>query len=98
MPRRLILTVFTLIILLTLPGLASAKRIVAMGDLHGDLGATRKALRLAGAIDEVDRWIGGDLIVVQTGDHQDFLDPMGHQLIEAPESLAAVTGASAFGK
>ena len=43
-------------------------RIVAIGDLHGDLSAAHAALRLAGAIDSVDRWIGGDLVVVQTGD------------------------------
>ncbi len=44
------------------------KRLVAIGDLHGDLGGTRAALRTAGAIDERDRWIGGELVVVQTGD------------------------------
>jgi hypothetical protein len=44
------------------------KRIVAIGDLHGDLAATRAALRTAGAIDAKDRWIGGALVVVQTGD------------------------------
>ena len=43
-------------------------RIVAVGDLHGDFAAARRALRLAGAIDANDRWIGGELIVVQTGD------------------------------
>ena len=47
------------------------QRIVAFGDVHGDLEAARGALRLAGAIDEQDRWIGGDLIVVQTGDQLD---------------------------
>ncbi len=47
------------------------QRIVAFGDVHGDLEATRGALRLAGAIDEQDRWIGGELIVVQTGDQLD---------------------------
>ena len=46
-------------------------RIVAFGDVHGDLEAARSALRLAGAIDEQDRWIGGELIVVQTGDQLD---------------------------
>ncbi len=46
-------------------------RIVAFGDVHGDLEAARSALRLAGAIDEEDRWIGGALIVVQTGDQLD---------------------------
>ena len=47
------------------------QRIVAFGDVHGDLEAARGALRLAGAIDEQDHWIGGDLIVVQTGDQLD---------------------------
>ena len=51
--------------------LPAAKRVVAIGDLHGDLVATRHALQLARAIDAEDRWIGGDLVVVQTGD---FLD------------------------
>ncbi len=44
------------------------KRIVAIGDLHGDLAAARAALRAAGAISDGDRWIGGELVVVQTGD------------------------------
>ena len=44
------------------------KRLVAIGDLHGDLGGARAALRAARAIDERDRWIGGELVVVQTGD------------------------------
>ena len=39
----------------------SAPRVVAIGDVHGDLGAARRALRLAGAIDEEDKWIGGEL-------------------------------------
>lgn len=46
-------------------------RIVAIGDLHGDLEATRAVLKLAGAIDDKDRWIGKDLMVVQTGDQID---------------------------
>lgn len=44
------------------------ERVVAIGDLHGDLDASRRALRLAGAIDQADHWIGGTLTVVQTGD------------------------------
>ncbi len=43
-------------------------RLVALGDVHGDLAATRRALRLAGAIDENDAWVGGTLQLVQTGD------------------------------
>jgi hypothetical protein len=44
------------------------RRLVAIGDLHGDLGGARAALRTAGAIDDRDHWIGGELVVVQTGD------------------------------
>jgi len=51
--------------------LPEAPRVVAIGDLHGDLSATRAALQLAGAIDGDDRWIGGALTVVQTGDALD---------------------------
>ena len=51
-----------------LPGSA---RLVAIGDIHGDLTALRGALRLAGAIDTDDKWIGKDLTVVQTGDQVD---------------------------
>ncbi len=47
------------------------KRLVAIGDLHGDLGAMRSALKAAGAIDDKDAWIGGDLVIVQTGDMLD---------------------------
>lgn len=50
---------------------AAPERIVAIGDLHGDLEAARKAFRLAGATDAKDEWIGGKLVVVQTGDEVD---------------------------
>ena len=43
-------------------------RLVAIGDIHGDLEAARAALRLGGAIDDKDHWVGGPLVVVQTGD------------------------------
>jgi hypothetical protein len=49
----------------------AAPRVVAIGDVHGDLDAARAALRLAGAIDDRDRWTGGQLVVVQTGDQLD---------------------------
>jgi hypothetical protein len=48
--------------------LPAPRRLIAIGDLHGDLAATRAALRTAGAIDDRDRWSGGALVVVQTGD------------------------------
>jgi Calcineurin-like phosphoesterase len=46
----------------------AAARVVAIGDLHGDLVSARAALALAGAIDASDSWIGGELVLVQTGD------------------------------
>jgi Calcineurin-like phosphoesterase len=50
---------------------AAPERLVAIGDLHGDVEATRRALRVASAIDERDEWIGKRLVVVQTGDQLD---------------------------
>jgi hypothetical protein len=71
-------------------------RVVAVGDLHGDLSATRAALRLAGAIDDRDRWIGGALVVVQTGDEIDrgdgdreIIDLFSRLEIEAAEAGGA---------
>lgn len=46
-------------------------RLVAIGDIHGDLDHLKRALRLGGATDASDRWIGGKLVVVQTGDEID---------------------------
>ena len=44
-------------------------RVVAIGDMHGDLDNAQAALMLAGAIDETGAWIGGDqLAIVQVGD------------------------------
>jgi hypothetical protein len=53
---------------LRMPG---AERVIAVGDLHGDLAATRRVLRLAGVIDGNDRWSGGRTVLVQTGDQLD---------------------------
>jgi hypothetical protein len=50
---------------------AAPARVVAIGDVHGDVAATRRALRLAGVVDDRDRWTGGDTVVVQTGDQLD---------------------------
>lgn len=71
-----------------------ASRVVAIGDVHGDLAATRRALRLAGAIDDKDDWIGGELVVVQTGDQLDRGDdePEILDLLEALEQKAQRAG------
>lgn len=46
----------------------TSSRLIAIGDVHGDLAATRAALRLGGLIDAQDDWTGGDATLVQTGD------------------------------
>lgn len=43
-------------------------RLVAIGDLHGDLEKSKQAFRLAGLIDDIGKWIGGSATVVQVGD------------------------------
>jgi hypothetical protein len=43
-----------------------AKKIIAIGDLHGDYGKLVFLLELSRLIDKRRRWIGGDTILVQT--------------------------------
>lgn len=47
---------------------AFVRRIVAVGDLHGDMGNARKVLNMAGVIDENGDWTGNVDYFVQTGD------------------------------
>lgn len=42
------------------------QRIVAFGDLHGDIVNAKKVLRMARIIDEHERWCAGSTILVQT--------------------------------
>lgn len=77
-------------------------RVVAIGDLHGDLAAARRALRVAKVIDQDDRWIGGASVVVQTGDVLDrgdneralveWLDRLAEQAKAAGGALHQVQG------
>ncbi|XP_024985004.1 shewanella-like protein phosphatase 2 [Cynara cardunculus var. scolymus] len=55
----------------------SPHRLIAIGDLHGDLLKSKQALRLAGLIDSNDRWSGGSSTLVQVGD---VLDRGGQEL------------------
>lgn len=45
-----------------------AERLIAIGDLHGDLQKARRAFRLAGLVNEQDIWTGGSTVAVQVGD------------------------------
>jgi len=47
------------------------KRIVAIGDVHGDFKKLESVLRQAELIDEENNWIGTDSILVQVGDLTD---------------------------
>ncbi|KAM0850105.1 hypothetical protein ACQ4PT_053300 [Festuca glaucescens] len=50
---------------------APGRRIVAVGDLHGDLYQTRAALVMAGVLSpesDANVWTGGQTILVQVGD------------------------------
>jgi hypothetical protein len=47
------------------------RRIVAVGDIHGDFDNFAAVLRSAGLIDEKNKWTGGDAHLVQTGDVPD---------------------------
>ena len=42
-----------------------ATRVVAVGDLHGDYDAARRAFCTAGLVDGDDHWIGGEATCVQ---------------------------------
>ena len=43
----------------------AAERLVAIGDLHGDLAKTTEAFRAGGLIDGSGAWIGGSTVAVQ---------------------------------
>lgn len=53
-----------------------AKRIVVIGDLHGDYKTTIDVLLLSNVINNNIDWIGGDNIVVQVGDQIDRCRPI----------------------
>jgi len=58
-------------IALSLASVAATERVVAIGDVHGDLDAFVGILQRAQLIDPSRRWSGGRAVLVQTGD---FLD------------------------
>ncbi|MEM8929538.1 MAG: metallophosphoesterase [Acidobacteriota bacterium] len=46
----------------------TAKRVIAIGDVHGALDPLHRILQEVGVTDSEHRWIGGSTILVQTGD------------------------------
>ena len=45
-----------------------AARLIAIGDLHGDVSAAQRAFRLGGLVDEDGHWRGGTTVCVQASD------------------------------
>ena len=74
---------------------ADARRIVAIGDIHGAADALVEILQQSGLLDDHERWSGGDAVLVQTGD---FLDrgaeaiAVAELLMELQEQAAASGG------
>ncbi|KAI9255719.1 Metallo-dependent phosphatase-like protein [Phascolomyces articulosus] len=71
-----------------------AQRIVAVGDLHGDLFRTMTILKFSGIVDDEGHWAGGDTIFVQTGDIVDRGDDTIklYQLIQQLQEEALLQG------
>ncbi len=69
-------------------------RVVAVGDVHGAHDSLVQILRQAQLIDEADRWVGGDSILVQTGDLLDRGDDVHRvlDLLRRLEGEAAAAG------
>ncbi|XP_052198450.1 shewanella-like protein phosphatase 2 [Diospyros lotus] len=80
----------------------SPDRLVAVGDLHGDLQKSKEALRLAGLIDSSDRWIGGSATLIQIGDVLDrggdeikilyFLEKLKRQAAKSGGTVVTMNG------
>lgn len=73
MVRRLAAVAFTLFACLVMApaGAASPRRIIAVGDLHGDYDAWVAIARAAGLVDQRGRWAGRATTLVQMGDITD---------------------------
>lgn len=74
--------------------LPSPSRLIAIGDLHGDLKKSKEALSIAGLIDSSGNYTGGSATVVQVGD---VLDRGGDEikilyLLEKLKRQAAIHG------
>lgn len=66
--RREFLAAFALLVCLGGAAATAAPRIVAVGDVHGDLVGFKAILVEAGVLDRKGAWAGGDTVFVQVGD------------------------------
>ena len=62
---------------------SGVERVVAVGDVHGDVDALMAVLKMAGLVDARGHWSGGKTHLVQTGDIPD----RGDQTRQAYELL-----------
>jgi len=67
---RVLATVVVALILAAGPA-GQPPKIVAIGDIHGDVDSFTSILRQAGLIDQDGAWAGGSATLVQTGDYTD---------------------------
>lgn len=91
---------------LKLQDFGSSPKIVAIGDLHGDLQSAKKTFELAGATDTQGIWIARNTIVVQTGDILDrgpddlallhFLSDLESQASDLGSKLVILNGNHEF--
>lgn len=64
----------------------SVKRIVVIGDIHGDYIMMIEALKLGKLIDNNNNWIGGNTYVVQVGDQIDRCRPLPGMTCDNPKA------------
>ena len=87
-------TLLALAALLWCASPAAAQRIVAVGDVHGNMGGFSAILQSASLLDGDGRWAGGDATLVQTGDVTDRGDDVraAMELLMRLEAEAAEAG------
>ena len=68
--KKALLTIVVALAFAAVPD-GQAPRLVAVGDIHGDVESLTAILRQAGLIDEAGAWVGGTATLVQTGDYLD---------------------------
>jgi len=66
--------------------LPASERIIVIGDIHGDLDILIIALKLGKVIDNNNKWIGGETIVVQLGDQIDSCRPFPWESCKNPNT------------